>query len=71
MQRGMGILAIFAALVAGARFTAGPSLQKTSEAPTDAAVQIYLSAPHRRKPAARNLVTREKKAVQRQAKSQP
>jgi hypothetical protein len=39
MQRGMGILAIFAVLVAGARFTAGPSLQRTSEGPTSAAAQ--------------------------------
>ena len=39
MQRGMGILAIVTVLVAGAHFTAGPSLQKTSEAPTDAAAQ--------------------------------
>src|ERR1700743_3009116 len=42
MQRGMGILAIVTVLVAGAHFTAGPSLQKTSEAPTDAAVQQHL-----------------------------
>jgi hypothetical protein len=39
MQRGMGILAIFAVLVAGARFTAGPSLQKTSERPTSTAAE--------------------------------
>src|ERR1700722_15158467 len=39
MQRGMGILAIFAVLVAGARFTTGPSLQRTSDAPTVAAAQ--------------------------------
>src|ERR1700744_5266632 len=43
MQRGLGIVALLAVLVAGARFTAGPSLSKTSERSIEAPAQ-HLSA---------------------------
>jgi hypothetical protein len=63
MQRGMGTLAMFAVLLAGARFTSAPSPQKTSEKPAGAAAEYLTAGPQPKETSCSEFVNKGEKGA--------